>query len=312
MPHQTAVQSRTHTEYISLALLAAMHAACLLVFFVPVSATVVGLAVAGYLVRMWAITAGYHRYFSHRTYKTSRAFQVVLAALGTSAMQNGPLWWASWHRSHHRFSDQPADPHSPLQRGFWHSHMGWILHSDSDHPDLSNVADLSQYPELRFLERHKWWALIAYVALCYVIGGVPGLVWGGALSSVLVLHATALINSLGHRWGSRRYATPDDSRNNAVLAVLTLGEGWHNNHHHAMHSARQGFRWWEIDLTYYSLRLLAAVGVIWQLREPSQRTLKRGLLDSAGRVRNAQSSRSALDLRPSAIDLSAGTADPIP
>lgn len=279
MPDQTSERSRTHEEYLSLALLAAMHAACLSVFVVPISATVIGLAVAGYVIRMWAITAGYHRYFSHRAFRTSRGFQLVLATLGTSAMQNGPLWWASWHRDHHRFSDQPLDPHSPLQRGFWHSHMGWILDSDSDQPDLSNVADLSRYPELRFLERHKWWALIAWAAACYAIGGVSGLVWGGVVSSVAVLHATALINSLGHRWGTRRYVTSDGSRNNALLAVLTLGEGWHNNHHHAMYCARQGFRWWEIDMTYYSLRLLAAVGVIWDLREPSSRTLERDLVN---------------------------------
>jgi stearoyl-CoA desaturase (delta-9 desaturase) len=265
----TADHSRTHTAYVSLGLLGAMHAACLLVFVVPFSATVVWLAVGGYLLRMWAITAGYHRYFSHRSFKTSRAFQFVLAVIGTSAMENGPLWWASWHRNHHRWSDQPGDPHSPLQRGFWHAHMGWILDSTSDQPDLSNVADLSRYPELRFLERHKWWPLVGYAALCYWIGGVSGLVWGGVLSSVVLLHATALINSLGHRWGTRPYPTPDGSRNNAVLAALTLGEGWHNNHHHAMYCARQGFRWWEIDLTYYSLRLLAAVGVIWEVREPT-------------------------------------------
>ena len=276
---------RTKTVYLSLVLLAAMHAACLLVFFLPVSSLVVWLAVAGYALRMWAITAGYHRYFSHRSYKTSRVFQFVLAVLGTSAMQNGPLWWASWHRNHHRWSDQPADPHSPLQRGFWHAHMGWILGSDSDHPNLDNVADLARYPELRWLDQHKWWPVIGYVVLCFGIGGLPGLLWGGVLSTVLVLHATALINSLGHRWGSRRYATPDDSRNNALLALLTFGEGWHNNHHHAMYCARQGFRWWELDLTYYGLRLLAAVGVIWSVREPRPAALRRGLVVTGEPVR---------------------------
>lgn len=272
--------TRTPTTYLSLLLLAAMHAACLLIFIVPMSRIAIGVAVGGYAIRMWAITAGYHRYFSHRTYKTSRGFQYVLAVLGTSAMQNGPLWWASWHRNHHRFSDKAADLHSPVQHGFWHAHMGWILDAESDDPDLSNVADLARYPELRMLESHKWWPVIGYIVLCYAIAGWSGVVWGGVFSTVLLLHATALINSLGHRWGSRRYATPDASRNNAVLAVLTFGEGWHNNHHHAMSSARQGFRWWELDLSYYSLWLLAAVGVIWQLREPSRATLERGLLSA--------------------------------
>jgi stearoyl-CoA desaturase (delta-9 desaturase) len=251
-----------------------MHAACLLVFFVPFSAKVVVLAAGGYLIRMWAITAGYHRYFSHRSFKTTRAFQFLLAVIGTSAMQNGPLWWASWHRHHHRYTDQPLDPHSPMQSGFWHAHMGWILDADSSDPYMSNVSDLTRFPELRYIDRHKWLPLIAYAIGCFAIAGVPGLVWGFALSSVLVLHATALINSLGHVWGTRRYATPDTSRNNALLALITLGEGWHNNHHHAMHSTRQGFFWWELDPTYYGLRVLAWLGVIWALREPSPKALR--------------------------------------
>jgi len=281
MPDQSPTLPRGRKETFSLALLVAMHAACLLVFFVPFTATAVAIAGGGYLIRMWAITAGYHRYFAHRSFKTSRVFQALLAVLGASAMQNGPLWWASWHRSHHRETDRPEDPHSPVQRGLWHAHMGWILSVESDHPKMSNVSDLSRYPELRFLERHKWLPIIAYACACFAIGGVSGLVWGGALSSVLVLHATALINSLGHRWGHRRYATRDQSRNNFALALITLGEGWHNNHHHAMHCARQGFRWWEIDLTYYSLRVLSRLGVVWQIREPSQRTLDRQLLPAA-------------------------------
>jgi stearoyl-CoA desaturase (delta-9 desaturase) len=274
MPGQSVKRSYSSAESLSLGLLIAMHAACLLVFFVPFSAQVVALAAGGYLIRMWAITAGYHRYFSHRSFKTSRAFQFLLAVIGTSAMQNGPLWWASWHRHHHRYTDQPLDPHSPMQSGFWHAHMGWILAADSSDPYMSNVSDLMRFPELRYIDRHKWLPLIAYAIGCFAIAGVPGLVWGFALSSVLVLHATALINSLGHVWGTRRYATPDTSRNNALLALITLGEGWHNNHHHAMHSARQGFLWWEFDPTYYVLRVLAWLGVIWDLREPSPRALR--------------------------------------
>ena len=255
-----------------------MHAACLLVFVVPVSKTVVGLAVASYVVRMWAVTAGYHRYFSHRSFKTSRAFQFILAVLGTSAMQNGPIWWASWHRRHHRFTDTPQDVHSPTQHGFWHAHMGWVLSAESEFPDTTNVPDLQRFPELRFVDRHKWLSLIALGVTCFAIAGVPGLVWGFVLSSVLVLHATALINSLGHVWGTRRYATKDASRNNGLLAFLTLGEGWHNNHHHAMHCARQGFRPWELDVTYYSLRFLSWIGLVWEIREPSRQTLTRSLL----------------------------------
>ena len=255
-------------ERLSLLLLAGMHVSCAFVFFVPFSWNLVALCVASYALRMWAITAGYHRYFSHRSYKTSRPFQFVLALVGTCAMQNGPIWWSSWHRHHHRHTDTPQDAHSPVQYGFWQAHLGWILCGDYDDPDLSNVRDLTRVPELRFLDRHKWLPLIAYAFGCYAIAGIAGVVWGFVLSSVLLLHATALINSLAHVWGSRRYETKDSSRNNPWLALITLGEGWHNNHHHAMSYARQGFLWWELDVTYYALKVLSWLGVVWDLREP--------------------------------------------
>jgi stearoyl-CoA desaturase (delta-9 desaturase) len=250
-----------------------MHLSCLLVFVIPFSWSHVALFAGSYALRMWAITAGYHRYFSHRSYKTSRAFQFFLALLGTSSMQNGPLWWASWHRRHHQDSDTFEDPHSPGQHGFWQAHIGWILCGRYDHPDLSNVADLAAFPELRFLDKHKWMPLIAYAFVCLAIGGWGGVVWGFVLASVVLLHATAAINSLAHVWGSRRYATRDDSRNNVWLALLTMGEGWHNNHHHARAYARQGFFWWEIDMSYYILKVLSWVGLVWDLRVPSLKVL---------------------------------------
>jgi stearoyl-CoA desaturase (delta-9 desaturase) len=251
---------------LSTVLFVAMHLACLFVFVVPFSLKILGLAAIGYVLRMWAITAGYHRYFAHRSFKTSRAFQFVLALLGTTAMQNGPVWWASWHRRHHRYSDTVDDVHSPLQRGFWHSHVGWFLDGSHDRPDLGNVKDLMRYPELRFLERHKWFPIVLYAVGCFAIGSWSGLVWGFVISTIAVLHATALINSLAHVWGSRRYETSDQSRNNALLAVITLGEGWHNNHHEQMNAARQGVRWWEIDMSYYSLWVLARLGIVWDIR----------------------------------------------
>jgi stearoyl-CoA desaturase (delta-9 desaturase) len=249
-------------------LLAGMHLSVLFVFLVPCTWKLVALALGSYVLRMWAITAGYHRYFSHRSFKTSRVFQFILALLGTTAMQNGPLWWASWHRRHHRYSDTPDDAHSPAMTGFWHAHIGWIIDGSHDDPDLANVRDLARFPELRFLDRHKWLPIVGYAFVCFGIAGLPGVVWGFCVATILVLHATMLINSLAHVWGTRPYPTGDQSRNNALLALLTLGEGWHNNHHHAMTSARQGFRWWEIDVTYYALRALAAVGVVWDLRAP--------------------------------------------
>ncbi|HVK72333.1 MAG TPA: acyl-CoA desaturase [Kofleriaceae bacterium] len=244
-----------------------VHVACLAMIVFPPTPALLGLATTGYVIRMWAITAGYHRYFAHRTYKTSRGFQLVLAVLGGTAMQQGALWWASWHRRHHKYADQPGDPHSPLRDGFWYAHVGWIF-DDKGSPDLSNVKDLSTFRELRWLDRHHYVPVAAYALLCFVIAGLPGVVWGFAVSSVVLAHATFAINSLAHRWGSRRFDTPDGSRNNAVLALPTFGEGWHNNHHRYMASARQGFRWYEVDLTYYSLRFLARLGLVWDIREP--------------------------------------------
>ena len=218
--------------------------------------------VGSYAVRMFAITAGYHRYFSHRTFKTSRAFQFVLAVLGASAAQQGPLWWAAHHRRHHRYSDQPQDLHSPRQRGFVWSHVQWILSSHYTATDYDRVPDLAKYRELRWLDRYHLVPVIGLAVAMAVVGGTTALVWGFFVSTVALWHITFCINSLAHVWGSRRYATTDDSRNNPVLAVFTFGEGWHNNHHHYQRSARQGFFWWEVDLSYYTLKLLEVVHVV--------------------------------------------------
>ena len=247
-----------------------VHLACGLVVVFPPTGGLLALAASGYVVRMWAVTAGYHRYFAHRAYKTSRAFQLVLAVLGGTALQQGPLWWASWHRRHHKYADRPGDPHSPKLNGFWHAHVGWIFDGNHGSSDRSNVKDLAAFPELRWLDRHSHVPVAGYALACLAIAGPAGVVWGFAVSSVALAHATFLINSVAHAWGSRRYDTPDTSRNNALLALLTFGEGWHNNHHHCMTSARQGFMWWEVDLSYYALRVLAWLGIIWDLRQPQR------------------------------------------
>jgi stearoyl-CoA desaturase (delta-9 desaturase) len=259
----------TAIEHVSNVLFVVLHVSLLLVFVVPLSSKVLALALLGYAVRMWAITAGYHRYFAHRTFRTSRAFQLVLALLAATAMQNGPLWWASVHRRHHKDADGPGDVHSPVRRGFWYAHVGWVFDRTVPNPyEPSNVRDWLRYPEIRWVDRYNWVPLGAYAIACVAIGGLPGFVWGFVVSTLAVFHATMLINSAAHLWGSRRFPTRDSSRNNALLAVITLGEGWHNNHHRYMSSARQGLRWWEIDVTYYVLRVLARLGVIWELREP--------------------------------------------
>jgi stearoyl-CoA desaturase (delta-9 desaturase) len=274
----------------------AVHLACLAVFRVGVTATALGTALALYALRMFAITGFYHRYFSHRAFKTSRLGQFVFALIGASAVQRGPLWGAAHHRHHHAHSDRPEDLHSPRQRGFLWSHMGWFLSRRCFAPDLARVRDLQRYPELRWLDRFDVLVPVALALAVFALGALlertaPGLgtsrwqmlVWGFFVSTVLCYHATYTINSLSHVFGRRRYATADDSRNNALLALLTFGEGWHNNHHHYPNAARQGFYWWEIDLTYYLLRALAAVGLIWDLK-PVPAAVRDGDAGRAGRL----------------------------
>lgn len=233
------------------------------------------LAATSYYVRMTVLTAAYHRYFAHRSFKTSRWFQFLLALGAQSSAQKGVLWWAAHHRWHHKHSDTALDVHSAKQRGFWYSHIGWILGPDWDDTDESRVSDLARYPELKILD-HRSVRLLPAAALAglfYAFGGGFGLFWGFVVSTVLLWHGTFTINSLSHMFGRRRYATTDDSRNNWLLALITTGEGWHNNHHHFQSSARQGFRWWEVDTTYYVLKALAAVGLVWDLRAPPDKVL---------------------------------------
>jgi stearoyl-CoA desaturase (delta-9 desaturase) len=239
----------------------------------------VALALGVYFVRMIVVTAAYHRYFSHRAFKTSRAFQFLLALGAQTAAQKGVLWWASHHRWHHKYSDTPKDVHSVRQRGFWYSHIGWVMSSTWEATDRSLVADLAKYPELRALDLPLVNILptVLLALAMLLLGGGHVLVWGYFVSTVLLWHGSFSINSLAHLFGKRRYETGEDSRNNWALAVLTTGEGWHNNHHHYQSSANQGFRWWEIDVTYYVLRGLALLGLVWDLRRPP-----RDVLESAG------------------------------
>jgi stearoyl-CoA desaturase (Delta-9 desaturase) len=235
----------------------------------------VALAIGVYFARMVLVTAGYHRYFAHRSFKTSRVVQFLLALGAQSAAQRGVLWWAGHHRWHHKHSDQPEDVHSPRRRGFWYSHIGWVMSPTWDETDPAMVADLAKYPELRFLNRDLIHMLptVALALGFLLIGGLHGLVWGYFVTTVLVWHGSFSVNSLSHLFGKRRYSTTDDSRNSMLLALLTTGEGWHNNHHHYQSSANQGFRWWEFDLTYNVLRVAAALGLVWDLRRPPKEVL---------------------------------------
>ncbi|APS00339.1 acyl-CoA desaturase [Pajaroellobacter abortibovis] len=224
-----------------------------------------GFAIALYVVRMFGVTAGYHRYFSHRAFRTSRTFQFVLALLAMISSQKGVLWWASHHRTHHKNSDKPGDIHSVLLDGFVWSHVGWILSPKYEETSNFTIPDLMKYPELRWLNRY--WAIppAAFGVTLFLLGGWWALLWGFFVSTTLLWHGTFCINSLTHVIGKKRYQTADNSRNSWILAIITLGEGWHNNHHYYQRSVRQGFFWWEIDICYYVLKGLEAIGLIWDL-----------------------------------------------
>jgi stearoyl-CoA desaturase (delta-9 desaturase) len=247
-----------------------MHVACLAVFFVGISLPAVLLCIALYMIRMFALTAGYHRYFAHRAFKTSRFFQFVLAVVGTTAVQKGPLWWASHHRRHHKYTDQEGDLHSPVTDGFWWSHIGWVISRKYNPTDWPAIKDFARYPELRWINKYHLIPAITLAVLCFLLGGWLWLVWGFFVSTVALYHGTFSVNSLAHMWGSRRYPTGDDSRNNFLIALWTGGEGWHNNHHHYMASVKQGFYWWEIDFSYYALKMMSWVRLVWDLRLPPQ------------------------------------------
>jgi len=249
---------------------ALVHLAALGSIWTGFPAWAVWTAVALYLVRMWAVTAAYHRYFSHRSYKTSRVGQFVLAFLAQTSAQRGALWWAAIHRHHHLHSDTEEDIHSPRQHGFLYAHVGWIFNPGNWKPDYGTVRDLARYPELRWLDRWYLAPAVALAVACFALGGWTGLFVGFFVSTVALYHGTFAINSMAHEVGSQRYLTGDDSRNHWFLALVTLGEGWHNNHHHYQSSTRQGFRWWEIDITYYVLRAMSWVGLVWDLREPPE------------------------------------------
>lgn len=256
----------------------ALHLACLGVFWVGFSWFALWTAVALYAVRMFAITGFYHRYFAHKAFKTSRPVQFAFAAVGAASVQRGPLWWAAHHRHHHRHADTDQDVHSP-RHGFFRSHMGWFLTQRGFGTNFDSIKDLTRFPELRLLDRFDIVVPALLAVGLYALGswletarpalGTSGpqlLVWGFFVSTIVLFHATVTINSLAHRWGTRRFATRDDSRNNALLALITFGEGWHNNHHHFPGSARQGFAWYELDLTYLGLRAMALVGLVRDLK----------------------------------------------
>jgi stearoyl-CoA desaturase (Delta-9 desaturase) len=260
------VAKRKHYDLGAMIPFILIHASVLLVFTVPFHPGLLAWFVGSYYLRMFGVTGGYHRYFSHRSFKLNRFWQFSLAFLAQTSGQKGALWWAAHHRDHHLNSDRKTDIHSPVHEGFWWSHLGWILSDDYNNYDPQRIADFSRYPELRWLNTYHLVPTVIYGAAIFFIGGWDAFVWGFLVATVALYHGTFLINSLAHIWGSRRFPTPDESRNNFWLALVTLGEGWHNNHHHFMSSVRQGIRWWEVDVTYYVLQVLSWVGIARDLR----------------------------------------------
>lgn len=261
-----------------------IHLGCLLVLWVGASWTAVAVCLALYAIRMFSVTAFYHRYFAHRTYKTSRPFQFIMAVAGATCMQNGPLWWSAHHRHHHRYSDTDEDVHSPIAKSLWWAHAGWILSKKYALYEEDAVRDLAKYPELRWIQKYNIVPGIALGVGLFIVGEIlrlyaPGLqtngpqlmIWGFFVSTTLLYHGTFTINSLAHRIGRRRFETDDHSRNSLLLALITFGEGWHNNHHRYHASERQGFYWWEIDISHYGLTVLSWFGLVWDLKKPPKR-----------------------------------------
>ncbi len=273
---------RSLTWWVSFLGVIAIHVATVVAISRGVTLKLALLAIATYFVRMFAITGVYHRYFSHRAYKTSRPFQFFLALLGVTATQKGPLWWAATHRVHHRESDTENDVHSPVRRGFAYSHMGWWFGREHENTNDNLVKDFVRFPEIAWLDRYHLVGPALLMLVCWLIAGSDGILWGYVVSTCVLMHATFTINSLAHIYGSRRYATTDTSRNNFWLALITLGEGWHNNHHHYMSSANQGFFWYEIDASFYILKALKKVGLVWDLRKVPEHTLTRNLIADVG------------------------------
>ncbi len=255
------------------------HTSIILLFYVGYSLTSLSVCLLSFIIRMFAIAGGYHRYFSHRSYNISRVFQFILAFLGTTTGQKGPLSWATSHMKHHCSSDKAGDPHSPKLQSIGYAHLGWLWRQNALPTDRKFVQRFQQYPEIVFLNRFHTIGPVTLICFLALLGylldqSYPELntsrgqliAWGFIVPTLLILHGTCLINSVSHYCGSQRFRDGDESRNVWWLFPIALGENWHNNHHHRPSSANTSCVWWEIDVVYYIICLLEAAGLIWDVR----------------------------------------------
>jgi stearoyl-CoA desaturase (delta-9 desaturase) len=257
------------TKSLAVFIFWAVQVSAVLIFFVPFAWGLLALWAVSHFSRAVGLTLAFHRYFAHRAFQMNRAARFFWTFVGTAAMQKGPLWWAGHHVNHHRFADRDGDPHSPMVSGVYYAHIGWFL-NDARHDRLEAtnpvVRDFSAAPEIAFLDRYFFVPPLLLATTMYLVGGLSWLVWGFCLPTMTLAHATFAINTVNHMFGSRRFDTIDESRNNPLTALFAAGEGWHNNHHRYQRAARNGFYWWEIDLTWYAIRAMAVCGLAWDLQ----------------------------------------------
>ena len=276
----------------------------LLAFAVPFHLAYLALWGVSHFLRAVGLTLSFHRYFAHRAFQMHRAARFIWTFIGTAAMQKGPLWWAGHHVNHHRFADRDGDPHSPMVSGVYYAHVGWFLNdARNDRLEATNpvIRDFAKVPEIAWLERNYIVPPLMLAAALYLIGGLPWLVWGFFVPTTTLAHATFAINTVNHMFGSRRFETLDESRNNVLTALFAAGEGWHNNHHRYQRAARNGFYWWEFDPTWYAIRAMAAVGLAWDLQPVPQR-----VYDEARAVKAQRATRtmpSVVDAAPMSFEL---------
>jgi stearoyl-CoA desaturase (Delta-9 desaturase) len=272
---------------LQIAIFWTVQVSALLVFAVPFRWAFVAVWALSHFLRAIGLTLAFHRYFAHRAFKMNRIARFAWVWIGTSAMQKGPIWWAGHHVNHHKYADRDGDPHSPMVSGVYYAHIGWFL-NDTKHDKLEAnnpvIRDFSKVPEIAFIEKYFFLPPLLLAIAMFAVGGFPLLIWGFCLPTMTLAHATFAINTVNHMFGSRRFETVDESRNNPFTAFFAVGEGWHNNHHRYQRAARNGFYWWEFDPTWYVIRAMKAVGLVWDVQAVPKRIYEEARVVKAKRA----------------------------